>query len=94
MAQLAKSLPALLETQVPYLGQEDPLEKEMATFSNVLAWELLWTEEPGGIQPMGSGRVGHSLGTKGTYLLVYIDIQQAFPKRVCGGCCVTENFGL
>ena len=59
MAQTVKTLPAMQETQVPSLGGEDPLEKEMATHSNILAWEIPWTEEPGGIQSMGSQRVGH-----------------------------------
>ena len=45
------------------LGQEDLLEKEMATFSSILAWEIPWTEEPGGTQSMGSQRVGHNLAT-------------------------------
>ena len=44
-------------------GQEDPLEEEMATHSSVLTWEIPWTEEPGGLQPMGSQRVGHNLVT-------------------------------
>ena len=44
---------------VPSLGQEDPVEKEMATHSSILAWEIPWTEEPGGLQSMGSQRVGH-----------------------------------
>ena len=48
------------ETQVPSLGWEDPLEKEMTTHPSILAWEIPWTEEPGGLQPMGSQRVGHS----------------------------------
>ena len=52
------------ETQVQSLGQEDPLEKEMATHSSILAWETPWTEEPGGLQTMGSQRVGHNLATK------------------------------
>ena len=52
------------ETQVQSLGQEDPLEKEMATHSSILAWETPWTEEPGGLQTMGSQRVGHNLVTK------------------------------
>ena len=47
------------ETQVQFLGQEDPLEKEMTTHCRILAWEILWTEEPGGLPPMGSQRVGH-----------------------------------
>ena len=42
------------------LGQEDPLEEEMATHSSILAWRILWTEEPGGLQPMGSQRMGHN----------------------------------
>ena len=54
MAQTVKSLPALWETQVRSLGQEDPLEKGMATHSNILAWSIPWTEEPGGRQSMGS----------------------------------------
>ena len=48
VAQMAKSLPAVLETQVRSLGQEDPLEKEMATHSSVLAWKIPWTEESAG----------------------------------------------
>ena len=47
------------ETPVQSLGQEDPLEKEMATHSSTLAWEIPWTEEPGGLQSMGSQRVRH-----------------------------------
>ena len=54
----------LRETQVQSLGWEDPLEKEMATPSNILAWEILWTEKPGGLQSMRSQRVGHDLLTK------------------------------
>ena len=54
VAQTVKHLPAVLETWVRYLGQEDPLEKAMATHCTILAWKILWTEEPGGLQPMGS----------------------------------------
>ena len=50
MAQMVKNLPARQETQVPSLGQEDPLEKEMVTHSGIFAWEILWTEETGGLQ--------------------------------------------
>ena len=53
MAQRGKNLPAMQETQVQALGWEDPLEKEMATHSSILAWEIPWTEEPGGLQSMG-----------------------------------------
>ena len=59
MAQTVKRLPTMQETQVPPLGQEDPLEKEMATHSSTLAWKIPWMEEPGGLQSMGSQRVGH-----------------------------------
>ena len=58
MAQVVKNLPAMQETHVPSLGQEDPLEKEMATHSNILAWRIPWTEEPGRVQSMGLQRVG------------------------------------
>ena len=58
VAHMVKSLPAMWETQVPSLGGEDPLEKEMAPHSRTLAWEIPWAEEPGGLQSMGSQRVG------------------------------------
>ena len=54
MAQLVKNPPALQETPVGFLGQEDPLEKDMATHSSILAWRIPWTEEPGRLQSMGS----------------------------------------
>ena len=54
MAQMVKNLPAMQETQIRSLGQEDSLEKEMATHSSILAWRILWTEEPGRLQSMGS----------------------------------------
>ena len=53
VAQTVKCLPAVWETQVRFLGWEDPLEKEMATRSSILAWEIPWTEEPGRLQSMG-----------------------------------------
>ena len=56
---MVKLLPAVQETRVPSLGQEDPLEKEMATHSSTLAWKIPRTEEPGGLQSMGSQRVRH-----------------------------------
>ena len=58
-AQMVTSLSVMQETQVQSLGQDGPLEKGMATFSNILAWRIQWTEEPGGLQSMGSQRVGH-----------------------------------
>ena len=60
MTQTAKNLPAVQETQVQSLGQEDPLEKEMATHSSILAWRIPWREEPGRLQFMGLQRVGHN----------------------------------
>ena len=53
MAQRAKSLPVAWETQVRSLGQEDPMEKEMAAHSSILAWQIQWTEEPSGLHSMG-----------------------------------------
>ena len=53
MAQRLKHMPAMRETWVQSLGREDPLEKEMATHSCILAWEILWPEEPGGLQSRG-----------------------------------------
>ena len=60
MAQTVKNLPVGQEIQVRSLGQEDPLEKEMATHASILAWRIPWTEEPGRLQSMGSQRVGHN----------------------------------
>ena len=59
MAQLVKNSPEMQEMQIQSLGREDPLEKEMAAHSSILAWEIPWTEEPGGLQSLGSQRVGH-----------------------------------
>ena len=59
VAQTVKHLPTMQETWVRPLGREDPLEKEMATHSSILAWKMPWTEEPGWLLSMGSQRVGH-----------------------------------
>ena len=64
MAQAVKNLPAMREIWVQSLGQKDPLEKEVATHSGILAWEISWAEEPGGLQCMGSQRAEHDLATK------------------------------
>ena len=56
---MVKKLPGMHETWIRSLGQEDPLEKGMATYSNFLSWRTPWTEEPGGLQYMGLQRVGH-----------------------------------
>ena len=60
LLQRLKRLPAMQEAWVLSLGQEDPLEKEMTTHSNILAWRIPWTEEPGGLESTGLQRVGHN----------------------------------
>ena len=72
VAQTVKSLPAVQETQVLSLGQEDPLEKEIATHSNTLAWKIPWVEEPGRLQSMGSQRAGHNWETSLTSQLPFL----------------------
>ena len=67
VAQIIKNRPAMQETQVRSLGREDHLEKEMASHSSILAWEIPWTEEPGRLQPLGwkkNKRVRHGLVTE------------------------------
>ena len=63
VAQTVKNLPVIQETGFQSLGWEDPLEKGMAAHSIILAWRIPWTEEPGGLQSMGSQRVGHNWAT-------------------------------
>ena len=60
VAQTVKCLPTMREIQVRSLGREDPLEKEMATYSSILAWRIPWTEEPGRLLSVGSQRIGHN----------------------------------
>ena len=72
MAQTVKRLPAMWETWIQSLGLEDPLEKEMATHSSTFAWKIPWMEESGGLQSMGSQRVGHDWATS-FHLKSYID---------------------
>jgi len=60
VAQVVNNLPAMPKTQVPSLGQKDPLENGMATHSGILAWRIPWTEEPGGLQSIESQRVRHN----------------------------------
>ena len=76
-----KNLPAMWETWVSSLGLEDPLEKEMATHSSILAWEILWREEPGGLQSMGLQRVILDLVTK----------QQWRPSNPCSWVLLIEK---
>ena len=63
VTQTVKNLPVMWETRVQSLGREDPLEKEMATHSSILAWRVPWTEEPGGLQSMGLQRVRYNSAT-------------------------------
>ena len=67
VTQVVKNLAAMQETQVQSLGQEDPLEKGMATHSSILAWKIPWTEEPGGPQSMGLQRLGHDRALTHTF---------------------------
>ena len=60
MAQVVKNLPAMQETEVQFLGWEDPMEKGMATYASILDWRIPWTEKPDGLQPMRSQRVRHN----------------------------------
>ena len=64
VARTIKNLPAMKETWDQFLGWEDSLEKGMATHSSILAWRIPWTEEPGGLQSIGSRRFGHDLATE------------------------------
>ena len=76
VAQMVKCLPAMQETWVRSLGQEDPLEKEKATHSSILAWKIPWTEGPGRLQTMGLQRVGHNWVTSlfHTYICSVLDL--------------------
>ena len=78
MSQTVKHLPAMWETWVQSLGQEDSLEKEMATHSSTLAWKIPWMEDPGRLQFMGLQRVGHDLVTKQYSFLNALRFEQKF----------------
>ena len=77
---MVKRLPAMWETWVQSLGQEDPLEKEMATHFSTLAWKITWTEKPVRLQSMGSQRVGHDWTTLRSFMLVEHEIRQCMWK--------------
>ena len=68
MAQMVKNLPTMQEMQVWSLGQEDPLDKGMATHSSILSWRIPWSKETGGLQSMGPQRVEHDWVTKHIWL--------------------------
>ena len=80
---MVKNLPTKPETQVRFLGREDLLEKQMATHSSIPAWIIPGTEEPEGLQSMGSGEFGHDLGTKpSAFNLRAVQLLQKSPKVI------------
>ena len=79
VTQMVENLPAMRETQVRGLGQEDPLEKRVATHSNILAWRMPWTEEPGGLQLMGLQRDGHDQVTNTFTFISHTGFTHAVP---------------
>ena len=83
---MVKNLPAMQETRVQFLGGEDPLENGMASHSSILAWKNPWTEEPGGLQSMGSQRVGHKLATN-----TFAFQRNSILKHFMGGLKRTEE---
>ena len=82
VAQMVKNLPAMQETQVQPLGQEDPLEKGMAMHSSILAWRIPWTEESGGLQSVGLQRVRHAWVTNAIYVCKNTDTIQFFIRQL------------
>jgi len=90
VAQTVKNLPAMQETQIWSLGQEDPLEKGIATHSSILAWRISWTEEPGRLQSTGSQRVGYDRATNtvtfSLWCVVYKNI-----KSLCCMCVLVAQ---
>ena len=96
VAQRLKRLPLMQETWVQSLGREDPLEKEMATHSSILAWRIPWMEEPGGLQSTGSQRVGHDWATSLHFLLKRNGKSLEITRDVClwriTGCYVKNGW--
>ena len=92
VAQMVKCLPTMRETWVQSLGQEDLLEKEMATHCRILAWKIPWTEDPGRLQSMGSQRVGHNFVYNPLYSFVYYPLQIFFPFHRLSFHCVITSF--
>ena len=81
IAQTVKNLPAMQETQVQLLGQEDPLEKETATHSSILAWEIPWIEEPGGYSPWGHKELD-MIERRTLLLLLFLSVQSLSRVRL------------
>ena len=80
---MVKNLPAMWETQIRSLGQEDPLEKGMATHSSGLACQILWTEESGGLQSTGLQRVGHDYSHRSSQSFVVLNVAYLFQIYLC-----------
>ena len=93
MAQTVKILPIMQETQIQSLGQEDALEKGMATQSSILAWRIPWTEEPGRLQSMESQKVRHSWMTTLSWSLTNSSwVAQRFPILMVKVLCLRDSF--
>ena len=103
VAQWVKNPPAMQELRVRSLGREDPLEEGMATHSSILAWRIPWTEEPGGLQPIGSQRVRHDwvsthartpLHIRDLSILAF-DIRKLVLEPIpCGYCIMVINLPI
>ena len=91
-SQVALVPPAMQETWVWFLGWEDPLEEGMETYSSSLAWRIPWTEEPGGLESMGSQRVRHNWSNLGRTHAQTIRVRN-WPKWTCG-CCWSLPFQI
>ena len=89
---MVKNLPAMQETQVWSLGQEDPLEKGVATNSSILAWRIPWIEKPDGLQPFGSQRVCHNWATTLSLYIYYPHIHKQMKFVFCDSFKYNELF--
>ena len=92
VAQMVKSLPAMQETWVQFLGQEDPLDKGMAIYSSVLAWRIPWTEEPGRLQFMGPQKVGRDLATEHRTMSNHKRLISSRGRQICKQTSVPKRF--
>ena len=82
MAQMVKNVPVMQETWVWSLGQEDPMEKGMATHSSILTWRIPWIEEPGKLQFMESQRVRHDWATEHAHINRYTEVEGFYAQTV------------
>ena len=91
VVQMVKNLPVVRETQVQSLGQEDPLEKGMATYFSILAWRIPWTEKPGRLQSMGLHRVGHNWVTVTSFHFHTINTHTQKQNELYYSCFLTVH---